>query len=120
MHAMKPMAGNQDPSETICVTLTPTADTKSMPVSVKYTCVIKCNTALGNMASAVQTNMHELKCAGSTVCRQVLEGDNGNPCLPFASEPGHEEICRQQTVSRAAMTDRCKSSIQQRCDHTCQ
>lgn len=103
MHAMKPMAGNQDPSETICVTLTPTADTKSMPVSVKYTYVIKCNTALGNMASAVQTNrprMHEPRCAGSAFCRQVLEGDTGNPCLPFASEPVHEEICRQQTVSR--------------------
>lgn len=40
MQAMKPITGIQVPSEKICATLTPIADNSSIPVSVKYTCII--------------------------------------------------------------------------------
>lgn len=38
MQAMKPIAGTQVPRGKICAVLTPTAETASMAVRVKYTC----------------------------------------------------------------------------------
>lgn len=37
IQAMKPMAGAQVPNDRICAALTPTADTSSIAVSVRYT-----------------------------------------------------------------------------------